>query len=411
MPEVAFSMPDVGEGLAEVELIRWLAAVGDTVKENDPIAEVETDKATVEMPAPAKGRITVQGVQPGERIRVGAVWLKMEVVGMAPVTAAPATAPERAAASPLPAGPAERTERVPASPSTRKVARELGVPIEHVRGSGPGGRIMVEDVERYAAQRPVAPTPAPAAPEGEIERVPLRGVRRRIAEAMVLAARSIPHVSGFHEVDAGELVALRERLRPSAETAGVHLTYLPFLVRATVLAVRQHPYLNASLDEDAQEILLKKVYHIGIAVATAEGLLVPVIHHADRLGLLDLARRIDQLIATARAGKLTVQEMRGGTFTITNVGPVGGWFGTSIIRYPEVAILGVGRIEERAVVRSGQFAVRPILPLTLTFDHRVTDGEGALAFVQTLRQHIENPELLLSDQPPWPTAPVPGGEE
>ncbi len=381
MAEVEFAMPDVGEGLAEVELVRWLVAVGDHVQENQPIAEVETDKAVVEMPAPATGRLTWQGAQPGQRIRVGQVWVRLEVdapAGQSPADR-PAAPPEQPPPSPA---------RVQASPAARRLAQELGVVLEEVRGTGPGGRIMVEDVQRHAAAR----RPAPVEEE---ERVPLRGIRRRMADTMTLSARTIPHVSGFHEVDAAALVAVRERLRPQAEAAGVRLTYLPLLVRATVLALRDHPYLNASLDEDAQVIVLKKAYHIGIAVASPEGLVVPVVHHADRLGILDLARRIEELVARARAGRLSPDQVRGGTFTITNVGPAGGWFGTSLIRPPEVAILGVGRIEERAVVRGGQIVARPILPLTLTFDHRVLDGEAALAFVRTLRGLLEAPDGLV----------------
>lgn len=407
MVEAEFPMPDIGEGLAEVELIRWLVTVGDGVRENDPIAEVETDKAIVEMPAPATGRIIWLGVQEGQRIRVGTVWLKMEVEQAAPTAVASRpsaetkVSPERHETAAPSSG---RTERVLASPAARKLASELGVPLEQVTGTGPAGRIMVEDVQRHAAQRDAtAVQPAPAVGESGEERVPLRGVRRRIAEAMVLSSHTIPHVAGFHEFDAAVLVETRERLRSHAEAAGVHLTYLPFIVKATVLALREHPYLNALFDEEGQSILLKKVYNIGIAVATPEGLLVPVIHHADRLSVLELAQQIEQLTSAARQGKLTPADMRGGTFTITNVGPAGGWFGTSIIRHPEVAILGVGRIEERAVVRNGQIVARPILPISLTFDHRVLDGEGALAFVQTLRRHLENPELVFGE-PPGPSA-------
>jgi pyruvate dehydrogenase E2 component (dihydrolipoamide acetyltransferase) len=385
MAEVAFPMPDVGEGLAEVELVRWLVSVGDRVQENQPVAEVETDKAVVEMPAPATGRVT-WGAPPGQRIRVGEVWLRMEVdAATAVAPSGPDVAVPAAPASPPPASPA----RVQASPAARRLAQELGVALDEVRGTGPGGRITVDDVQRHAGPRAVTPA-GPA----EDERIPLRGIRRRMAETMAHSARTIPHVSGFHEVDASALVALRDRLRPRAEAAGVRLTYLPVLVRATVQALQKHPYLNASLDEDAQVIVLKKAYHIGIAVASPQGLVVPVVHHADRLGLLDLARRIEELLALARSGRLSPEQVRGGTFTITNVGPAGGWFGTSLIRPPEVAILGVGRIEDRPVVREGRIVARPILPLTLTFDHRVVDGETALAFVRTLRAVLEAPDGL-----------------
>ncbi|MDR7545538.1 MAG: dihydrolipoamide acetyltransferase family protein [Armatimonadota bacterium] len=393
MAETEFVLPDVGEGLAEVELVRWLVGVGEHVRENQPIAEVETDKAVVEMPAPATGRITWQGAQPGQRIRVGQAWLRMEVV-----SPADSSAISREGVSQSVEAPAERqassSAPVLASPAARRLAQELNVPLESVRGTGPDGRITVEDVQRHAAAR------GPAAEAGEVERVLLHGIRRRMAEVMAQSARTIPHVSGFHEIDAAALVALRERLRPQAEAAGVRFTYLPLLVRATVRALQEHPFLNASLDEDGQTILIKKVYHIGIAVASPEGLVVPVVHHADRLGLLDLARRIDELLTLARAGRLSPEQVRGGTFTITNVGPAGGWFGTSLIRPPEVAILGVGRIEDRPVVRDGQIVIRPILPVTLTFDHRVLDGEAALAFVRTLRGQLEAPDGLVAGSQP-----------
>jgi pyruvate dehydrogenase E2 component (dihydrolipoamide acetyltransferase) len=221
---------------------------------------------------------------------------------------------------------------------------------------------------------------------------------------MVESARAIPHVCGFHELDAQELVSLRQRLKPLAEARGVRLSFLPFLVKASVAALQAHPYLNASLDEQEQVILLKKSYHIGIATATADGLMVPVIRGADRLGLLDIAREAERLAAAARARTIRPDELQGGTFTITNVGQAGGWFGTSIIRFPEVAILGAGRIEERPVVREGKVVARPILPLSLTFDHRVIDGDGALGFVRSLREKLENPESLLIGEPDFHAA-------
>jgi pyruvate dehydrogenase E2 component (dihydrolipoamide acetyltransferase) len=224
-------------------------------------------------------------------------------------------------------------------------------------------------------------------------------VRRRIAEAMEHSARTIPHVCGFHEFDAEGLVRLRAALKARAGESDLRLTYLPFIVRAVALALKGHPYLNASLDDEAQVIRLKKVYNIGIATAAADGLTVPVIRHADRLGLLQIAREADRLVSAARDRTLTPAEVQEGTFTITNVGASRGWLNTSLIRHPEVAILGAGRIEDRAVDRDGQLAVRPILPLALTFDHRVIDGEQALAFMLALRSLLESPEGLLLAEP------------
>jgi len=218
---------------------------------------------------------------------------------------------------------------------------------------------------------------------------------------MAHSVREIPHVSGFQEFDAQRLVALRGRLMAQAE--GLRLTFLPFIVRAAVLALRAHPYLNASFDPAEPAVVLKKTYGIGIATATEAGLVVPVVRDADRLSFLDLARRIDALAQAARDQRLAPGDFQGGTFTVTNVGPAGGWFGTSIIRHPEVAILGVGRIEDRAVVRDGQIAARPVLPVSLTFDHRVVDGDMGLAFLRTLRSSLEGPDALVSDLPAAPT--------
>jgi pyruvate dehydrogenase E2 component (dihydrolipoamide acetyltransferase) len=240
----------------------------------------------------------------------------------------------------------------------------------------------------------------------EVERVPLRGVRRRVAEAMLRSVQSIPHVTGFQEFDATALVALRKRLQPHAQAAGVRLTYLPFLVKAAVRALQKHPYFNATVTDDPEEpaILYKKFYNVGIAVSASTGLVVAVIHGADKLGLLDLARRAEELAQICRTGTVPPESLRNGTFTITNVGPRGGWFATSIIRHPETAILGLGRIEDRAVARDGQVVARPILPVSFSFDHRVADGEEALTFFEDLRHLIENPEVLLLGEPLWPGA-------
>ncbi len=383
MARQEFRVPDVGEGLADVEVLRWLVKVGDTINENDPLAEIETDKAVVAMPAPATGRIIELTIREGERVKVGVVWLVMDIQDGQPAVVEAATV-------------------VRASPVVRKTAQELGVPLERVDGSGPGGRITVEDVRRFAerqrylaAARPAAAAIGEVAPAADVERVPLRGIRRRVAEAMAASARTVPHVSGFYEFDAAGLVALRERLKPQVEAGGARLTFLPFLVKAVVLSLRAHPYLNASFDDNEQVIVLKRFYHIGIATATPGGLVVPVLHHADRLSLLEIARKSEELIQAARAERLSPEAVRGCTFTITNVGPAGGWFGTSLIRPPEVAIVGVGRIEDRAVVRAGQVVARPVLPVSLTFDHRVIDGEGALAFIGTLREYLESPERMI----------------
>ena len=413
MARLEFRMPDVGEGLAEAEVLKWLVKVGERVAENDPVAEVETDKAVVTMPAPATGTMAELTVSEGERVKVGSLLFVMDLDGAA--TSTTAGAPEKeveavvSRAGPAPRGTGQAGEgasaRVLAAPVVRKLAEAKGIDLESVPGSGPRGRITREDVEGFVQKRDeplsASAAAAPEEPGKQVERIPLRGLRRRIAEAMTLSARTIPHVCGFHEIDAAPLTNLRARLRPRADAVSVRLTYLPFIVRATVLALEQHPYLNASIDEKELVISLKKRFNVGIAIATEEGLVVPVLHGADRLGILELARRIEALGLAARERRLQPADMRGGTFTITNVGQAGGWFGTSIIRHPEAAILGVGRISKRPVVRDGQIVVGSVLPISLTFDHRVLDGDGALAFVQSLRDQLERPEQLLLGEPQW----------
>ena len=398
MARLEFRLPDIGEGLAEVEIVQWLVALGDHIRENDPVAEVETDKAVVTMPAPATGTIAQFLAQPGERVQVGSVFLVLDVADTAgsahaePQAAAPASA---AAAERGPTTAPSSSATVQAAPAARKLASELGLDLGRIRGTGPQRRVTLDDVKAHAAARTMSAADPIASDEVRIERVPVRGVRRRIAEAMTESVRAIPHVCGFHELDAAALSGAYVRLKPAAAAEGVRLTYLPFIVSAVADALAQCPYLNASFDEDEPAILLNTARHIGIATATPDGLLVPVIHNADRLGLLALAREIERLSTAARARTLQPAELQHGTFTVTNVGAAGGWFGTSIIRYPEAAILGVGRIEPRAVVRDGQIVIRPILPLSLTFDHRVIDGDAALAFVQALRADLESPDSVL----------------
>lgn len=399
MARFEFIMPDVGEGLVEVEVVSWLVDVGDTVEENDPVAEVETDKAIVTMPAPATGKIIERLAEEGDRVEVGSLFLVMETED----TAAASEAETSAVADPTEAQEQRPAERRPtrssgpvrASPVARKLARELGVDLADVTGSGPRGRITTDDVQRHADEQ----KQRAAAPAGEIEaeRVPFRGLRRRIAESLSHSAFTIPHVSGFHEFVVDALVAERERLKPEAEAAGVRLTYLALIVKATVEALQEHPYLNSSLDEDEEVILLKKAYNVGIAIATDAGLVVPVIHNADRLDLFEIANEIERLSERAYAQTLTPAEMRNGTFTISNVGPAGGNYGTSIIRHPEAAILGLGKIEDKAVVRDGDIVALPVLPVSLTFDHRIVDGDVGLAFVATLRRYLEDdPGVLAS---------------
>jgi pyruvate/2-oxoglutarate dehydrogenase complex dihydrolipoamide acyltransferase (E2) component len=403
MPVVEFHLPDIGEGLAEVELVRWLVGVGDRVEENQPIADVESDKAIVTMPSPASGVVSKLCATEGDRVKVGSLLMVVDGHSSAQGAAAIGESPANVEAVPSPAtapAAASVAEVVSASPAVRRLAATHGVNLAEVQGTGPKGRITEQDVERVRDRHAGRSAAAPDV-RGEVEAVPFRGIRRRIAEAMETAYRTIPHVSGFHEFDAAALVALHAERKPRAEREGIHLTYLPFIVKATVAALRAQPYLNASLDEAQGVILLKKALNIGLATSAPDGLVVPVIHHADRLGIREIARAIERLSSGARSRTLAPDDLQQGTFTITNVGAQRGWLNTSLIRHPEVAILGVGRIEERAVVRNGQVVARPIMPLVLTFDHRVVDGEQGLGFMLTLRELLEQPERLLDGEPAW----------
>lgn len=378
-----FKLPDIGEGVAEAEIVKWLVAVGDTVKEDQPLVEVLTDKATVEIPSPRAGRVARLGGAEGATIPVGSVLIEIEVAGEpAPAAAAAsAAAPAGALARPAAAVAATLPARIEAVPAARQLAKERGLELAQVRGTGPNGRITVEDVERAAA---------PATAGGAEERVPLRGMRRKIAEHMTLSARTVPQFTFVAEVDMSAVVAHRAAHRARAEAEGVKLTYVAYVVRALAPALARFPLLNASLDEKAGEIVLKKHYDIGIATATEDGLTVPVIKGADRLDLFALAKEIERLAAAARAKKLTLEELMGGTFTVTTTGAKGGLLATPIVHHPQVAILGIHSVGPRAVVRDGQVVAREMTNLSLSLDHRVVDGQVGADFLYDLIARLED---------------------
>jgi pyruvate dehydrogenase E2 component (dihydrolipoyllysine-residue acetyltransferase) len=390
MARYEFRLPDIGEGLAEAEVGRWLVALGDRVSEDQPVVEMMTDKATVELPAPGAGVVIEQLAAEGEVVKTGAVLYVLETDGR--IGANPLGEPE---AKPVPqksvAAPTEATA-VLAPPAVRKLARELGVDLARVKGSGPGGRISADDVQRHASSSGAAPGFAPAALVGRRER--LRGVQKRMAETMAQSARTIAHVTGFHEVDAGGFIELATRLRRAAEEKGRRFPFDALLVRAAAIALRQHPIFNSSLDETAGEMVFHDDVNIGVATATREGLIVPVVKKADTFDLDALAAEVDRVASAARDGKTALADLQGGTFTISNTGAWRGGFGTSLIRPPEVALVAFGRVEERAVVRDGHVVARAVMPMSVTFDHRVIDGEQGLSFALTLRELIEQPHRL-----------------
>lgn len=399
-------MPDIGEGLAEAEVARWLVAVGDQVAEDQPVVELMTDKAAVELPSPGAGVVVEQAVAEGQVVRVGAVLYVLEsdvrIAGMDEQAAASFTAkrPEATISAAVPE--AAEAAGVLAPPAVRRLAREMGVDLARVRGSGPHGRVTAEDVKAHATGTaavagPAAPAQrgAGAAPLMPGERVPLRGVQRRMAETMRLSARTIPHVTGFHELDAGAFQAELRRLREQAEAGGRRFPFDALLVRAAAIALREHPIFNCSLDDERGELVFHPDANVGVATATRDGLIVPVVKNAGGRDLDDLAAEVERVAGAARDGRVKVPDLQGGTFTISNTGAWRGGYGTSLIRPPEVAIVAFGRIEEKAVVRDRKIVVRPMLPMSVTFDHRVIDGEHGLNFALTLRGLIEAPEQIV----------------
>ncbi|HET9855885.1 MAG TPA: dihydrolipoamide acetyltransferase family protein [Methylomirabilota bacterium] len=428
-----FSLPDLGEGLTEAEIVAVLVHEGDVIREDAPLLEVETDKAQVEIPSPMGGRVEKIHVAPGQTVKVGAPLVTFADGAAAPGAApaptrsvpaakAPGPAVRTAARAPDATPPAPRTEGpVAATPATRRLARELGVNLRTVRGTGPGGRVLDEDVRAATTAPSDTPAPAPAAKAaapagpakplasvgletpplprfeqwGPVERAPLSHLRRTIAERMTLSATLVPHVTHFDRADITDLDAVITRTLEPARARGVTLTLTSFLLKAAALALVRHPTFNASLDPGAGELVLKRYYNLGVAVATERGLIVPALREIDRKPVLEIARELTALAQRVRDGKATLDDLRGGTFTITNIGALGGTAAIPIINYPEVAILGVARARQEAVVRQGQIVARLMLPLTLTFDHRVADGADGARFATEIVQLLEAPERLL----------------
>jgi pyruvate dehydrogenase E2 component (dihydrolipoamide acetyltransferase) len=396
-----FRFPDVGEGITEGEIVRWLVKEGDEVQADQTLAEIETDKAIVEMPSPYAGTVLKLHFKEKDLVKVGQALVtigeKGESLAAMPPGPQPAAGPAAPAARPAPA-PAPATGEVQATPKVRALARELGVDIAAITGSGPGGRITEEDLRAplppAAGKAPVIKIKAKYDFYGNLERIALRGVRRATAKKMRESLDHAAHVTHCDEADAGPIDALREKMKPEVESGGAKLTYLPFIVKALIEALKLHPTLNATLDEDENEIVVKKYYNIGIAVDVPDGLIVPVVKFADQKSIADIAAEIQSLAKAARERTLDLADLKGGTFSITNVGVIGGDFATPIINYPEVAILATMKIADRARVVDGAVAVKKTLPLCLAFDHRVVDGAEAARFTRDLIRFLEAPGSL-----------------
>lgn len=448
MTLIEFKLPDVGEGMHEGEIVKWYIQAGERIEEDQVILEVQNDKAVVELPSPVNGSVKEIKAGEGTVATVGDVLAVFEVAGQASAASASEAA--------LPASESAQTERVEptaaaslketersgqkaiheavrstgdpvrtasmeerrvvlATPSVRKLAREKGIEIALVQGTGRHGQVTREDLQafdpgqaRSEAQAPIpageakpepsaTPRTAPVAGEETEERMPLKGIRKAIAHAMAKSAFTAPHVTIMDEADVSQLVELRRKAKPLAERRGIKLTYLPFVIKALIAASKQFPVLNAVLDEENNEIVFKKYYHMGIATDTDKGLIVPVIRHADRKNIWALAAEINELAQRGRDGKLTANEMKGSTISITNIGSAGGMFFTPIINYPEVAILGTGRISEKPVVRDGKIEVGQVMALSLSFDHRIIDGATAQLAMNYMKQLLADPQLFIME--------------
>jgi pyruvate dehydrogenase E2 component (dihydrolipoamide acetyltransferase)/2-oxoisovalerate dehydrogenase E2 component (dihydrolipoyl transacylase) len=436
-----FPLPPVGEGLIEVELVRWQVRPGDAVVRGQVLAEVMSDKANMEVPSPFAGTITALNATPGTKVKVGQVLLSYNPVGEAekrptPPTPLPEGKGEKAltgvavsragvtesssggSSSPFPSGrgvggvgsspspPTNGHSLPPAAPSVRMLARKLGVDLAHVRGSGPHGRILLDDLGPYLAPKPTnGPRSAPAPAGTDVAKLDfgvagtrqkLIGLRRKIAEHMVEAKRHIPHYSYIDECDFSDAMRLRAQLREPLAAAGVKLTYLGFFVKAAARALKEVPIVNSSFDEAAGEVVLHDKYHIGVAVAAPHGLIVPVVKDADKKDVFTIATDIERLSNDAKAGKSKLDDLRGGTFTVTSIGNLGGLISTPIINHPEVGIMGVGKVVKRPVYDAhGALKPADIVYLSFSFDHRVVDGAVGVAFGNAVMRYLQAPALLL----------------
>ncbi len=410
-----FKFPDVGEGITEGELVKWKVKEGDKVKEDQVLADIETDKAVVEIPSPKSGTISKLHHKEGDTIKVGEVLVSISVEGETEeskpqirfeerksvgVVGELEEAPEEEQPIKVVPSTKEVEEHVLTLPAVRRIAKELSIDISKVKGTGRDGRITEEDVRSAAEKQTefVKRTELKLTKKydfyGYIDHVPLKGIRKSIAKHMVDSVRTSPHVTHMDMIDVTKLWEIRGKKKEEGQKQGIHVTFMTFIVKAVVAGLKEHPYMNSTLDEEHEEIVLKKYYNIGVAVDTEEGLIVPVVKIADQKNIFQLAKEIEDLAQKTRERKVDLGDLKGGTFTITNVGSIGGLFATPIINQPEVGILALGKIHERPVVKDGQIVIRKMLPVSLAFDHRVLDGAYAARFTNVVKKYLEEPELL-----------------
>lgn len=405
-----FKLPDIGEGVIEGEIVKWLVKPGDQVVEDQPMVEVMTDKATVVIPSPTAGTILECRGDEGDIAKVHEVLVVIEDGGNgAPVEAAAPSVPTDAAPAPSKAAPAPSSARVLAAPATRRLARELGVDLGQIEGTGPGGRVMAADVrgqvERHRSATtiidvpPVQAPPAPvAAPAAVDQRIEVRGMRRAIWDTMTRSKAHAAHFTFVEECDCSQIVDIRTRFNQHLDTGEPKLTFLPLIIKAVVSGLRKFPELNGHVEEDGKSFIQRADHHLGIAVATERGLMVPVIRHASRMSIVQLAAEIRRLGELGRTGRITPADLGGSTFTITSLGKEGGIFATPIINHPEVAIMGVHKMVKRVVVdENDEMVIRPMMNLSLSFDHRLIDGHIGAAFTYHVIKMLQSPERMFME--------------
>ncbi|WP_047982149.1 dihydrolipoamide acetyltransferase family protein [Ornithinibacillus contaminans] len=416
-----FKLPDIGEGIHEGEIVSWMVKEGDTVKEDDILCEVQNDKAVVEIPSPVEGTVKKIYVEEGTVAIVGDTLISFDAEGYEDAGSdqaeevkeeAKSEAPQAQAAAPQADVAVDDNKRVIAMPSVRKYARDNNVNIKQVTGSGSNGRVTKEDIDSFlnggapaaqATEAPAAEKAAPAAKAPVLEgsypetREKMTPIRKAIAKAMVNSKSKAPHVTLMDEVDVTALVAHRKKFKQTAIDQGIKLTYLPYVVKAIVSALKNYPILNASIDDATEEIVQKHYYNIGIAADTDKGLLVPVVKNADRKSIFTISAEINELADKARNGKLAPDEMKGASSTISNIGSAGGQWFTPVINYPEAAILGIGRIAEKPIVRDGEVVIAPVLAVSLSFDHRIVDGATAQMALNQIKRLLNDPQLIMME--------------
>ncbi len=423
-----FKFPDIGEGLTEGIIIEWYVDKGTAVKVGQPLVKMETDKVVTDIPSPREGVIAARYGKVGETIHVGETLVEIEIAGEA-AAEAPGTQPEQVeekgagvvgtievasgnallpaseeGTEPKPAAASAERRKVLATPVARAMAREMNIDINMVTGTGPAGRVMKSDIQNFHAPSSAFPTAAAKVPAAQvapgelIEIRPMSQIRKSIARNMLRSKQSTAHMTLFEEPEVSRLVEARARYKEEYKKEDLSLTYLPFIIKAVVAALKRHPELNSEMDFEKGNIIYKNFYNIGIAVSTEDGLVVPVIRDADKLSIRELSRAVAEIAVKARDRKLTLDDMKDGTFTITNYGALGGWFGVPVINYPQVGILGIGRINQQPVVADGEIKVGNVMPLSLSVDHRMVDGAEATEFLNDVAAGVADPLSLIMRQ-------------